>query len=82
MKECIIIPNIDIYKNSVYLCFVLRGINMEEMKESIAFMQKYLNQLVEGQENDSCPSSKIYLLSVMLDQEIVRYYKSLTRISY
>ena len=55
---------------------------MEEMKESIAFMQKYLNQLLEGQENDSCPSSKIYLLSVMLDQEIVRYYKSLTSIRY
>lgn len=53
---------------------------MEEMKESIAILRNNLNQLLENQENEQCPSPKIYLLSVMLDQEIVRYYKSLTSI--
>lgn len=51
---------------------------MKEMKESIAFMQKNLNRLLEDSENKDCQSPMIYSLSVMLDQEIVRYYKNLT----
>lgn len=51
---------------------------MKEMKESIAFMQKNLNQLLENSDDKSCQSPRIYSLSVMLDKEIVRYYKNLT----
>lgn len=67
-------------KNKMILkCFFdLRGINMKKMKESIAFMQKNLNQLLESNESTDCQSPMIYSLSVMLDEEIVRYYKNLT----
>lgn len=66
-------------KNYIYdVLFDLRGINMKEMKESIAFMQKNLNQLLEANGSKSCQSPMIYSLSVMLDKEIVRYYKNLT----
>ena len=61
-----------------YVLFDLRGINMKEMKESIAFMQKNLNQLLEDNDSKNCQSSRIYSLSVRLDEEIVRYYKNLT----
>ncbi len=53
---------------------------MEEVQERIAVLRSRLNQLLEEQENEQYPSPKIYLLSVMLDQEIVRYYKSLASI--
>lgn len=67
-------------KNKIILkCFFdLRGINMKEIKESIAFMQKNLNQLLESNESRNYQSQIIYSLSVMLDEEIVRYYKNLT----
>ena len=61
-----------------YVLFDLRGINMKEMKESIAFMQKNLNQLLESDYGKNCQSPRIYSLSVRLDEEIVRYYKNLT----
>ncbi|MBE6022712.1 MAG: Spo0E family sporulation regulatory protein-aspartic acid phosphatase [Cellulosilyticum sp.] len=55
---------------------------MKEMKESIAFMQKNLNRLLEESGEKNCQSSRIYSLSVMLDKEIVRYYKNLTAARY
>lgn len=50
---------------------------MKKMKESIAFMQKDLNELLENNDSKNCQSPRIYALSVMLDKEIVRYYKNL-----
>lgn len=48
---------------------------MEQIKENIACLQKNLHQSLERKTNEQ----KIYLLSVKLDREIVRYYRSLTK---
>lgn len=54
---------------------------MKEMKKTIAFMQNSLNQLLEANDSN-CQSPRIYTLSVMLDKEIVRYYKNLSSARY
>ena len=52
---------------------------MEEMKKSITFMQNNLNQLLGSEEQKGCRTSRVYTLSVMLDKEIVKYYRNLSQ---
>lgn len=52
---------------------------MEEMKKSITFMQNNLNQLLDSEEQIGCGAPRVYTLSVMLDKEIVKYYRNLSQ---
>lgn len=54
---------------------------MNEMKKSISFMQDSLNRLLYVSGPAGCKTQGAYSLSVMLDKEIVKYYKNLTRSS-
>lgn len=75
-KSYIIIPFID--KEVLFLFSCLRGINMNEVKKSITFMQNNLNKLLYTTGPTGCKTSGIYSLSIKLDKEIVKYYKSLS----
>lgn len=50
---------------------------MKEIKESITFMQASLNKLMQTEEGTSTNASGVYSLSLMLDKEIVKYYRDL-----
>lgn len=67
-------------KSYIYiLClFHLRGIHMKEMKK-ITFMQNNLNRLLYASGPAGCKTANAYSLSVMLDKEIVKYYKNLNQ---
>lgn len=52
---------------------------MKEMKKSITFMQNNLNRLLHVSGPAGCKTSGVYSLSVMLDKEIVKYYKNLSQ---
>lgn len=52
---------------------------MKEMRERIAFLQNNLNRALSKEGIADCRATKIYLLSVRLDQEIAKYYESLKR---
>lgn len=52
---------------------------MKDMKESITLMQKSLNKLMQTEDGANTNASGVYSLSVMLDKEIVKYYKNLRR---
>lgn len=50
---------------------------MKDMKKSIAFLQENLNRLLGEEEVAGCEIPGAYSLSIMLDKEIVEYYKNL-----
>lgn len=52
---------------------------MKEMRKRITFLQNNLNQALSEEGITGCKTTKIYLLSVRLDQEIVKYYENLKR---
>ena len=76
-RNYIIIPYID-KKGFIFVFFCLRGINMNEVKKSITFMQNNLNKLLHTAGPTGCKTPGIYSLSIKLDKEIVKYYKSLS----
>ena len=49
---------------------------MKETKEVITFMQESLNKLMQTEEGMNIRANGVYSLSVMLDKEIVKYYKN------
>ncbi len=51
---------------------------MNEVKKSITFMQNNLNKLLYTTGPTGCKTQGIYSLSIKLDKEIVKYYKSLS----
>lgn len=51
---------------------------MKEMKK-ITFMQNNLNRLLYASGPAGCKTANAYSLSVMLDKEIVKYYKNLNQ---
>lgn len=54
---------------------------MEEIRDNIAFIQQDLNNLLGEDQTEEYGLGKTYLLSVMLDKEIVKYYKNLATVS-
>lgn len=52
---------------------------MNQMKESITCMQANLNKLLQAEEGTNMQARGVYRLSVMLDKEIVKYYRHLTQ---
>ena len=48
---------------------------MKETKESIIFMQNSLNRLMQTSQGADTHANGVYALSLMLDKEIVKYYK-------
>lgn len=55
---------------------------MKKMRKSITFLQNNLNQLLDEKGVAGCKTAGVYSVSVMLDKEIVKYYKHLSRTSY
>lgn len=49
---------------------------MKGTKESIIFMQNSLNRLMQTGKGTDTHANGVYALSLMLDKEIVKYYKS------
>ncbi len=50
---------------------------MKEMKKNILFMQENLNRLLGTTGSSRYNTKPIYTLSLKLDKEIVKYYRSL-----
>lgn len=62
-------------------CFLcLRGIYMNNRKKRITTMQEALNRLLMTAGPNGCRNRAVYKLSVQLDKEIVKYYRSANNI--
>lgn len=53
---------------------------MNNRKKSIAMMQEALNRILVTSGPKGCKSGAAYKLSVQLDKEIVKYYRSMNNI--
>lgn len=53
---------------------------MNDRKKRIAMLQESLNRILITSGPKGCRSSAAYKLSVQLDKEIVKYYKSMNNI--
>lgn len=49
---------------------------MKGTKESIVFMQESLNKLMQTEKGADTQANGVYSLSLMLDKEIVAYYRN------